>query len=70
MSAIRQYNRRKSIQPIAFILAGSGAEVSEFVPGECICKRCRSSKLEYNTYLEDAKCSVCAQWQQEEVTPL
>lgn len=70
MPAIKQYNRHKPLPPIAFLHADSGAEVPRFIPGECMCKACKSRDLEYSSYLEDAKCKSCSQWQQEELIPL
>lgn len=38
---------------------------SVFVPGDCICKACESPDLTYYKYLDDAKCGLCRQWQNE-----
>lgn len=36
-----------------------------FVAGECICKACKSPALDFYAYLNDAKCRMCRQYQNE-----
>ena len=38
----------------------------KFIAGKCECKVCRSTDLTYYSYLEDAKCTACRQWQNED----
>ena len=68
MPAIRQTGRFKTPapQPIVFTLIDSGESTDTFKQGECICKNCKSTNLDFSPYLEDAKCTVCGQWQNEE----
>lgn len=53
----------KTYTPV-FLLSGDPEPSSTFVAGKCVCKACRSTKLSYFAYLEDAKCE-CGQWQNE-----
>jgi len=51
-----------------FLIAGEPDPSEIFVAGKCICKLCRSKDLTFYRYLDDAKCSVCKQWQNEPIT--
>ncbi len=48
-----------------FMLRNDPVPTTTFIPGECICKVCRSTKLRFIPYLEDAKCETCDQYQNE-----
>ena len=67
MSAIRTTNKNRPRPPIAFALAESGADSKVFIAGECVCRNCKSLSLTFSTYIEDAKCDDCGQWQNEEL---
>lgn len=49
-----------------FAMANNAEPSAQFVAGQCVCKTCRSSDLAFYAYLEDAKCSSCQQWQNED----
>ena len=51
--------------PIVFMRRNDPEPSSVFVPGDCICKACESPDLTYYKYLDDAKCGLCRQWQNE-----
>lgn len=67
MSAYRTNHHKKRPQPITFLLADSATLTSSFLHEKCVCKACSSPGLEFNAYLEDAKCPCCRQWQNEEI---
>lgn len=52
-----------------FVISGDPDPSTTFVAGKCICKTCRSNDLDFYRYLDDAKCSSCGQWQNEEANP-
>lgn len=52
-----------------FMLPNDPVPTATFKPGECICKVCSSTKLRFIPYLEDAKCEICLQYQNETVIP-
>lgn len=49
-----------------FNLSGDHEPSMKFIAGRCECKVCRSTDLTYYSYLEDAKCTACRQWQNED----
>lgn len=55
--------------PIVFVRRSDPEPSTVFIAGECICKACKSPDLTYIPYLEDAKCGVCRQWQNETLLP-
>ena len=56
--------------PVAFVRRGDPEPSAVFIPGECICKECKSTDLRFVPYLEDAKCNQCDQWQNEPPLPM
>lgn len=59
---------RNSSIPV-FVLSGDPVPSPTFVAGKCVCKTCRSTDLTFYRYLDDAKCSGCGQWQNEDPIP-
>lgn len=51
--------------PIMFVRRDDPEPSPVFVPGECVCKVCRSPDLQFYGYLNDAKCGECGQYQNE-----
>lgn len=51
------------------MLAGAVDPSPIFVAGKCECMNCRSRDISYYAYLDDAKCSTCGQWQNEDRLP-
>jgi hypothetical protein len=54
---------------ITQFLSTCGEIIAEFDSSRCICIACRSTELSYHEYLDDAKCSDCYQWQNEDLLP-
>jgi hypothetical protein len=51
--------------PIVFMRCGDPEPSPTFVAGKCICKACKSPNLHFYSYLDDAKCLDCRQYQNE-----
>lgn len=51
--------------PIVFMRRGDPEPSPTFIAGECICKACKSPNLLFYSYLDDAKCQDCKQYQNE-----
>jgi hypothetical protein len=51
--------------PIIFMRRDDPEPSATFVAGECICKACKSPELDFYAYLNDAKCRMCKQYQNE-----
>lgn len=62
---VKIISKRPPAMPI-FLMENGGEPSTQFVAGRCVCKTCRSSDLAFYSYLEDAKCSSCQQWQNED----
>lgn len=61
--------KKQIVQPTVFHIGGTGETSPNFIPGICACKECGSHKLDHYTYLDDAKCGKCGQWQNEDPVP-
>lgn len=57
--------KKKVPAPTMFVIGTTGDTSPNFIPGLTTCKECKSHKLDYYKYLDDAKCQ-CGQWQNEE----
>lgn len=52
-----------------YVIADDTTPTDTFQPGLCVCKACKSPRLSFSAYLEDAKCDECFQWQNEDLLP-
>lgn len=62
---------RQTVPPITsvYVTVDSPTPTNNFQPGLCVCKACKSPRLTFSAYLDDAKCDDCFQWQNEDLTP-